>query len=108
MSRKGPAASVRETILTVWDRRCAYCGTEADHLDHVVPRSQGGVNRGENRLPACTPCGQAKADRSLAQWLADVVVMGSLTARPGQVSGLSRTSPDRVEYGQDERTPIAS
>ncbi|MEX5712749.1 HNH endonuclease signature motif containing protein [Parafrankia sp. FMc6] len=82
MSRKGPALSVRATILTVWDHRCAYCGGVADHLDHVVPRAQGGPHRGENRLPACSACGQAKADRTLAQWIADIAATGSIKDRP--------------------------
>lgn len=82
MSRKGPGAGVRVQILTVWAGRCAYCGGEADHLDHVVPRAQGGAHRGENRLPACSPCGQAKADRTLAEWIADIAATGSIKDRP--------------------------
>ncbi|WP_084647157.1 HNH endonuclease [Parafrankia discariae] len=82
MSRNGPAASVRETILTVWAGRCAYCGGQADHLDHVIPRAQGGPHRGENRLPSCSPCGQAKANRTLAEWLADIAATGSVKDRP--------------------------
>ncbi len=48
---------------------CMYCGKEhsAAQLtrDHIVPRSQGGLDSWENVVAACRRCNQHKGDRSL-------------------------------------------
>lgn len=47
--------------------RCVYCGaTEGPmHLDHVVPRSQGGADAAENIVLSCASCNGRKQDMSL-------------------------------------------
>jgi 5-methylcytosine-specific restriction endonuclease McrA len=47
--------------------RCQYCGDRAETLDHVVPRSRGGLHIWENVVAACRPCNVTKADRLLAE-----------------------------------------
>lgn len=46
------------------DGRCAYCLGPAETVDHVVPKSRGGVNSWLNLVAACFLCNQAKADRT--------------------------------------------
>lgn len=50
---------------------CQYCGsqpgTEELTLDHVVPRSQGGISTWENCVLACIGCNKRKADRTPEQ-----------------------------------------
>ena len=47
--------------------RCAYCGSKADTVDHVVPRSRGGSHTWENCVASCSPCNHRKADRLLTE-----------------------------------------
>lgn len=47
--------------------RCQYCGRAAENLDHVVPRSRGGLHAWENVVAACRPCNARKEDRLLAE-----------------------------------------
>ncbi|UXA16486.1 HNH endonuclease [Mycobacterium sp. SMC-4] len=47
--------------------RCAYCGSKADTVDHVVPRSRGGEHSWENCVAACSACNHRKADKLLAE-----------------------------------------
>lgn len=47
--------------------RCAYCGSKADTVDHVIPRSRGGAHSWENCVAACSGCNHRKADRLLAE-----------------------------------------
>ncbi len=47
--------------------RCAYCGSKADTVDHVVPRSRGGDHTWENCVAACSTCNHRKADRLLGE-----------------------------------------
>jgi 5-methylcytosine-specific restriction endonuclease McrA len=42
---------------------CAYCGSKADTIDHVVPRSRGGAHVWENCVASCNRCNHRKADR---------------------------------------------
>lgn len=47
---------------------CQYCGTQPGNdeltIDHVLPRSRGGVSSWENCVLACYECNSRKADRT--------------------------------------------
>ena len=43
---------------------CQYCGARAENLDHVVPRSRGGLHVWENVVAACRRCNAKKEDRT--------------------------------------------
>ncbi|TIC87866.1 HNH endonuclease [Nocardioides sp. GY 10113] len=62
-----PAAFGREAVLRRDRRRCAYCGSRADTVDHVVPRSRGGPWAWLNTVAACSSCNHRKADRTPAE-----------------------------------------
>ncbi len=50
---------------------CQYCGAQPPieelTIDHVVPRSRGGISSWENCALACLACNASKADRTLQQ-----------------------------------------
>jgi 5-methylcytosine-specific restriction endonuclease McrA len=50
---------------------CQYCskhiGITAGTIDHVIPRSRGGLNVWENVALACGPCNYSKGDRLLSE-----------------------------------------
>lgn len=50
---------------------CQYCGAQPGPeeltIEHVVPRSKGGVSSWENCVLACVECNKRKADRSPEQ-----------------------------------------
>jgi hypothetical protein len=48
---------------------CAYCGGEATHLDHIVPRSDGGSDDWTNRTAACATCNNYKGSTDLLRYL---------------------------------------
>lgn len=45
--------------------RCAYCSKAANTVDHVLPKSKGGVDSWENLVAACLKCNNAKGDKFL-------------------------------------------
>lgn len=61
----------RKTILLRDRYTCQYClqsfVPKALTLDHVFPRSRGGVNSWENLVSACITCNNVKADRTPAE-----------------------------------------
>ena len=62
--RRAVAAVSRRAVFARDEYRCQYCGGRADSIDHVVPRSRGGLHVWENLAAACRPCNTAKRDRT--------------------------------------------
>lgn len=60
----------RARIFLAWGHACAYCGEQADTLDHVLPRSQGGLTVMENLVPACRRCNGSKSSADWREWFA--------------------------------------
>src|SRR5690606_7583337 len=42
---------------------CQYCGSQAESIDHVVPRSRGGQHEWDNVVACCRSCNMRKGDR---------------------------------------------
>lgn len=49
---------------------CAYCGQEADQVDHVIPRKAGGTHDMDNLVACCAKCNQLKSSKSEGVFLA--------------------------------------
>lgn len=69
-----PRCRVRFSRLNIYARdgnRCQYCGGRFSrrdlNLDHVVPRSLGGLTTWENVVCSCIPCNLRKGGRTPAQ-----------------------------------------
>jgi len=54
----------RRAVFARDDHACQYCGTGAENLDHVLPRSRGGPHTWENVVAACRRCNLRKGDRT--------------------------------------------
>jgi len=65
----------RRNILEHYNYQCAYCGkkfskpsklTKPDewNLDHVIPKSRGGVSNWTNIVLSCIPCNTKKDDKT--------------------------------------------
>jgi 5-methylcytosine-specific restriction endonuclease McrA len=55
----------RRAIFARDGGRCAYCRGSAETIDHVFPRSRGGLHAWENVVAACRPCNARKEDHLL-------------------------------------------
>ena len=53
----------RRAVFARDEYRCQYCGAAAENLDHVLPRSRGGLHTWENVVASCHPCNAHKEDR---------------------------------------------
>lgn len=62
--RRRVAAVSRRAVFARDEYRCQYCGSRADSIDHVVPRSRGGRDVWDNLAAACRPCNTRKRDRT--------------------------------------------
>jgi hypothetical protein len=59
---------------------CVYCGSEAEHVDHVRPLSKGGWEHESNLVPACEACNLSKKDTLLDQWIPDRALHGVMAS----------------------------
>ncbi len=57
----------RRAVLERDGHACVYCGTRADTIDHVRPRSRGGLHVWTNVVAACARCNHRKGDRLLVE-----------------------------------------
>ena len=58
----------RKSIHTFTSKRCIYCGKPSESIDHILPRSKGGLNLTENCVPACLSCNGDKSDENVFDW----------------------------------------
>jgi len=54
----------RRTVFARDGHRCQYCGSAAESIDHVMPRSRGGLHVWDNVVAACRRCNTRKEDRT--------------------------------------------
>ena len=57
----------RRAVFARDGHRCQYCGSNAENLDHVVPRSRGGRHAWDNVVASCRGCNARKGDRLLSE-----------------------------------------
>ena len=56
----------KKNVLVRDSFKCAYCGAEREKLtiDHIIPKSKGGIADFENCVASCKPCNNKKGDRT--------------------------------------------
>jgi len=58
------AALTRRAVFARDGWICQYCGSPAENVDHVVPKSRGGQHAWENGVAGCRRCNSRKENRS--------------------------------------------
>ena len=48
---------------------CAYCGLDANQVDHIIPRSAGGTHDLDNLVACCKQCNTRKGSKNEAVFL---------------------------------------
>jgi len=58
----------RQSLHEFTGNSCIYCGKTSESIDHVLPRSRGGLSITENCVPACLSCNGSKTDHDAFEW----------------------------------------
>ena len=61
------------TLETMANVSCVYCGKPAEVVDHIIPKSRGGPDVMENRVPACKKCNLHKLGKTPIQFLSELL-----------------------------------
>lgn len=64
-SRGAEWNTLRAVILDRDHHQCAYCGGEADTVDHIIPKNNGGEDVASNLVACCRKCNGLKSDKPL-------------------------------------------
>lgn len=64
---KARIALNRRAVFARDGHRCQYCGDSAENIDHVIPRSRGGMHAWDNVVASCRPCNARKRDHMLEE-----------------------------------------
>jgi hypothetical protein len=59
----------RATLVVEQRPPCLYCGRPSVSLDHVIPKSKGGIDGPENLVPCCFRCNTLKGALSYQEFL---------------------------------------
>jgi 5-methylcytosine-specific restriction endonuclease McrA len=91
---RGPVPLTRRAVFARDGGRCAYCGSAAATIDHVVPRSRGGRHEWDNVVAACHRCNHVKGDRPLGDlgWRLRATPRAPL-GQAWRILGTGRTDP---------------
>ena len=58
----------RKSIHAFTNKSCIYCGDNSESIDHILPKSKGGLSITENCVPACLACNGNKSDQEAFEW----------------------------------------
>tara|TARA_Y100001968_G_scaffold230176_1_gene212990 strand:- start:284 stop:676 length:393 start_codon:yes stop_codon:yes gene_type:complete len=58
----------RQSLHSFTGNTCLYCGHSSESIDHIKPRSQGGLSITENCVPACLACNGDKSNKDAFEW----------------------------------------
>ena len=58
----------RKSLHEFTGNSCIYCGKSSESIDHVLPRSRGGLSITDNCVPACLSCNGSKTDNDAFEW----------------------------------------
>jgi hypothetical protein len=79
----------RVRVLKRDNYTCAYCGLDANQVDHIIPRSAGGSHDLDNLVACCKPCNTRKGSKNEAVFLGaqstPPVFQGNLSPRAASV-----------------------
>ena len=65
--------NARKAIIAVYKGRCQYCRTnDANHVDHIIARANGGTSDLDNLTLGCASCNMAKGALSFAGGRRDI------------------------------------
>lgn len=61
------ASLSRRAVFVRDEYQCQYCGSAAENVDHIHPRSKGGTHTWDNVVASCRPCNARKENFLLAE-----------------------------------------
>jgi 5-methylcytosine-specific restriction endonuclease McrA len=84
----------RRAVFIRDDYTCQYCGHQAENVDHVVPKTQGGSHAWDNVVASCRRCNTKKGGRTPDQAGLRLLRLPSAPTRHSWVAVALGSTPD--------------
>ena len=56
-------------------QECVFCGSSENlQVDHLIPRSRGGLDSADNTVWSCSTCNISRGNKGIFQWLGHLLV----------------------------------
>lgn len=68
IAQNGIYSVTKKDIIRILSRGCTYCGGRAEHVDHVIPVSRGGLHGIGNLTGSCASCNLSKGSKFVMEW----------------------------------------
>ena len=91
------ASLTRRAVFARDDWSCQYCGKAAENVDHVIPRSRGGMHTWENVVASCRRC-NAKKENHLHDEVGMKLRRNPYAPRDGLRLSLGKLEPEWEQY----------
>lgn len=66
-----PWQVLRAKVFAEKGASCYYCGKDASHVDHKIPRSRGGADAIDNLVPSCRACNTLKGRKTADEFMGE-------------------------------------
>ncbi len=80
---------------------CAYCGGQANEVDHIIPLKRGGSDDADNLVAACRTCNIKKKDQNVG------VFLGQSSTPPVFPRNLSAKQSKPVQNGHTRSVSLS-
>jgi 5-methylcytosine-specific restriction endonuclease McrA len=94
---RATAALTRRAVFARDGWVCQYCGSPAENMDHVLPKSLGGQHAWDNVVAACRRCNSRKENR-LPHDAGLMLARKPYAPKDGFRLSLGRVEPEWEEY----------
>ena len=94
---RATATLTRRAVFARDGWMCQYCGSAAENVDHVIPRSRGGPHEWDNVVAACRRCNSKKENR-LPHEAGLTLRMKPFAPRDGLRLSVGRVEPEWERY----------
>ncbi len=84
----------KENVFIRDNYKCQYCGSPAESVDHIIPKSKGGSHEWSNIVACCRGCNLNKADNLLRDTPLSLKAKPKLPNDNFWIKAILNSSPD--------------
>jgi hypothetical protein len=95
------SSKLKDAIRKAYNGKCQYCGqTDANHVDHIVPKCRGGSDELSNLTLACERCNLMKSSHIISDGFIEIL-KAIATSKHEQIATILLHNTRRMQVDQN-------